>query len=69
MSIIIRSAQTIRNGVTLRGNDTQYVASAVLSSRLFEFDASNYTSGTTLLDVSGNGRNATIYSSLAWSSI
>ena len=68
MSITLRSSQTIRNGITLRGNTIQYVQSPVLSSRLFEFDASNYTSGTTLLDVSGNGRNATIYGSPAWSS-
>jgi len=68
MAITIRSAQTVRNGVTLRGNDTQYVRPPDPLDRLFEFDASNYTSGTTLLDVSGNGRHATIVGSPDWSS-
>jgi hypothetical protein len=64
MSITIRSAQTIRNGITLRGN-TPAVNSLPI---LFELDASNYTSGTTLLDISGNDRHATIYGSPTWSS-
>ena len=58
MSITLRSAQTIRNGVTLRGNNTL--------GKLFELDASTYTSGTTWSDLSGNGRDATIYGSPAW---
>jgi hypothetical protein len=41
MSITLRSAQTIRNGVTLRGNTP-----VVPLSILFELDASNYTSGS-----------------------
>jgi hypothetical protein len=67
MSITLRSAQTISNGVTLRGNNTQYITPPA-PDRLFEFDASNYTSGTTLLDISGNGRNATIIGGPTWSS-
>ena len=59
MSITIRSAQTIGNGITLRGSATPLPI-------LFELDASVYASGTTLLDVSGNGRDATIYGSPAW---
>ena len=58
MSITIRSAQTIGNGVKLRGNNTL--------GKLFELDASTYTSGTTWSDLSGNGRDATIYGSPAW---
>ena len=61
MSITIRRAQTIRNGVTLRGNTP-----VVPLSILFELDASNYTSGTTLLDISGNNRHATIHGSPTW---
>lgn len=61
MSITIRSAQTIQSGVTLRGNTP-----VVPLSILFEFDASNYTSGTTLLDISGNNRHATIHGSPTW---
>jgi len=63
MAITLRSAQTLRNGVTLRGNTTQYPL-----NKLFEFDASNYTSGTTLLDISGNNRHATIHGSPTWDS-
>lgn len=64
MSITIRSAQTIRNGITLRGNTPVTPSLPVL----FELDASNYTSGTTLLDISGNGRHATIVGGPTWSS-
>jgi hypothetical protein len=67
MALTIRSAQTVSNGVTLRGNNTQVVIPNLLD-KLFEFDASNYTSGTTLLDISGNGRHATLVGSPAWSS-
>ena len=61
MSITIRSAQTIGNGITLRGSATPLPI-------LFELDASIYASGTTLLDVSGNNRHATIHGSPAWDS-
>ena len=54
MAITIRSAQTIGNGVTLRGNNTQYIAPPPTLPLLFELDASIYASGTTLLDQSGN---------------
>ena len=66
MSITIRSAQTIGNGVKLRGNNTQYITPADPLGKLFELDASTYTSGTTWSDLSGNGRDATIYGSPAW---
>jgi hypothetical protein len=66
MSITLRRAQTIHGGVTLRGNNTQYVTPDDPLDRLFEFDASNYTSGTTLLDISGNSRNATIHGNPAY---
>lgn len=64
MSITIRSAQTIRNGITLRGNTPVTPSLPVL----FELDASNYSSGTNLLDISGNGRHATIAGGLPWDS-
>lgn len=67
MSITLRRAQTIHGGVRLRGDNTQVIISNPLD-KLFEFDASNYTSGTTLLDISGNGRDATIVGGPAWSS-
>ena len=66
MSITLRSAQTISNGVTVRGNDTQYITPADPLGKLFELDASIYASGTTWLDQSGNNRHATIYGSPAW---
>ena len=63
MSITIRSAQTVSNGVTLRGNNTQYVAPVPLPI-LFELDASNYSSPlSTWEDISGNGRHATVHGS------
>ena len=68
MSITLRSAQTIGNGVKLRVNDTQYVTPTDPLSRLFELDASIYASGTTLLDISGNNRHATIHGSTSWNS-
>lgn len=68
MSLIIRSAQTVKNGVTLRGNNTQYIEPSIVLPILFEFDASVYSSGTTLLDQSGNDRHATIHGSPAWES-
>ena len=68
MSITIRKAQTVGKGVTLRGNNTQYVTPDDPLDRLFELDASNYTSGTTLLDISGNDHNATIVGGLSWDS-
>ena len=68
MSITIRSAQTIGNGVTMRGNNTQYVAPPPTLPLLFELDASIYASGTTLLDISGNDHHATIAGSPAWDS-
>lgn len=67
MSITIRSAQTIGNGVKLRGDNTQYVRPDDPLDKLFEFDASNYTSGTTLLDISGNDRHAIIVGNPTWS--
>ena len=63
MSITLRRAQTISNGVTLRGNTP--VATLPI---LFELDASIYASGTTLLDISGNNRHATIHGSTSWNS-
>jgi hypothetical protein len=68
MSITIRSAQTIGNGVTMRGNNTQYVEPPPTLPLLFELDASIYASGTTLLDISGNDHHATIAGSPAWDS-
>jgi len=62
MSITIRSAQTIRNGITLRGNTPATPSLPVL----FELDASTYTSGSTLFDISGNGRDANIVGGLAY---
>jgi hypothetical protein len=59
MSITIRSAQTVSNGVTLRGSPTPLPI-------LFELDASIYASGTTWLDQSGNNRHATIHGSPTW---
>ena len=67
MAITIRSAQTISNGVTLRGNNTQFITPNPLPV-LFELDASIYASGTTWLDQSGNNRHATKYGSPTWSS-
>lgn len=64
MALTIRSAQTIRNGVTLQGNAPAVIPLPIL----FELDASNYSSGTTLLDISGNGRHATIVGGPTWSS-
>jgi len=68
MSLTIRSAQTINNGVKLRGNNTQYVLPIDPLSRLFELDASTYTSGTILTDISGQGHDAVIHGSPAWNS-
>ena len=68
MSITLRSAQTISNGVTLRGNNTQYIAPPPTLPLLFELDASIYASGTTLLDISGNDHHATIAGGPAWDS-
>jgi hypothetical protein len=65
MSITIRRAQTVRNGVTLRGNNTQYVAPVPLPI-VFELDASTYTSGTTWLDISGNNRHATLHGTIPY---
>ena len=67
MSITLRSAQTISNGVTLRGNNTQVIPVSNLPM-LFELDASIYASGTTWLDQSGNDHHATIAGSPAWDS-
>jgi len=66
MSITLRSAQTINNGVKLRGNDTQFITPNPLLV-LFELDASIASIGTTLLDISGNNRHATIHGEPAWS--
>ena len=66
MALTIRSAQTIRNGITLQGNAPAVVPN--LLDKLFELDASNYSSGSTLLDISGNDHHATIYGSPAWDS-
>jgi hypothetical protein len=66
MAITIKRAQTISNGVTLKGN-TPIIPVAPLPI-LFELDASIYASGTTLLDISGNNRHATIYGSPIWDS-
>jgi hypothetical protein len=69
MSLTIRSAQTVGNGVKLRGNNTQVIVPPTSSIPvLFELDASIYASGTTLLDISGNDRHATISGGLAWDS-
>jgi hypothetical protein len=61
MSITIRSAQTIRNGVTFQGNIPN------LLPILFELDASTYTSPlSTWADISGNGRNATLHGTVPY---
>jgi len=65
MSITLRSAQTISNGVKLRGNNTQYTIPAA-PDRLFEFDASIYTSGAIWLDQSGNNRHATLHGTVPY---
>ena len=58
MSITIRSAQTISNGVTLKGNKV------IPLPILFELDASTYTSPlSTWADISGNNRHATVHGS------
>ena len=67
MALTIRSAQTVSNGVKLRGNNTQVVI-PILSDKLFELDASIYASGPTWLDQSGNNRHASLNGSLAWDS-
>jgi len=65
MSITIQRAQTVSNGVTLRGNNTQYIITPA-PDRLFELDASTYTSGTTWTDSSGNGRHATLHGTVPY---
>jgi len=66
MSIIIRSAQTVGNGVTLRGNNPQYIPPVTLPI-LFELDASNYSSPlSTWQDISGNGRHATLHGTVPY---
>ena len=61
MSITIRSAQTVGNGVTLRGNNTQYVDPELV----LWLDASNPASypgsGNTWYDLSINHYDATLY--------
>lgn len=66
MALTIRSSQTISNGVTLKGNTS--LISVPSLPILFELDASIYASGTTLLDISGNNRHATIVGSPTWDS-
>lgn len=58
MSITLRSAQTIGNGVRLVGNTATITPPTpiYLPSTLFELDASTYTSGN-WIDSTGNGRN------------
>jgi hypothetical protein len=66
MSITIRSAQTVSNGVKLRGDNTQYTISPA-PDRLFELDASTYTSPlSTWQDISGNGRHATLHGTVPY---
>lgn len=66
MSLTIRSAQTIRNGVTLQGTAPPPPAPSL--PFLFELDASNYISGTVLHDVSGQGHDGLIHGSPSWDS-
>jgi Concanavalin A-like lectin/glucanases superfamily len=57
MSLTIRSAQTISNGVTLIGSTSTITPPPpFLPSILFELDASTYTTGD-WIDSTGNGRN------------
>jgi len=66
MSITLRSAQTIGNGVTMRGNNTQYITPNPLN-KLFELDASTYSSPlSTWEDISGNGRHATLHGTVPY---
>jgi len=63
MSITIRSAQTIRNGLTLQGNSP--IPNHVTDGLLLYLDSRIPTSwpgsGTTWYDLSGHGNNATFY--------
>ena len=70
MSITIRSAQTIRNGVTMRGNDTQIPPpppTIITDGLVLHYDFSNpacYSGGTTngtgIIDLSTATNNGTI---------
>lgn len=60
MSITIRSAQTIRNGLTLQGG-VPYVTDGLLLYLDSRVAASWPGSGTTWYDLSGNGKHATFY--------
>jgi len=63
MSITIRRAQTIGNGVTLRGNTPvpPYVTDGLLLYLDSRIAASWPGSGSTWYDLSGHGNNATFY--------
>lgn len=69
MSVTIRSAQTIGNGVTLIGSTATITPPPpLLPSILFELDASTYTTGD-WIDSTGNGRNGIMAGGgPAWSS-
>ena len=72
MSITIRSAQTIRNGVTLRGNDNETQITVIIEGLILNLDARNPNSWsrhpgeTTWYDLSGNGYHATVYGGVSY---
>ena len=72
MSITIRSAQTIGNGVTLRGNDTETQITVITEGLILNLDARNPNSWsrqpgeTTWYDLSGNGYHATVYGGVSY---
>lgn len=60
MSITIRSAQTIRNGLTLR---SEPINNIVTSNLYANYDAVTVTNTSTIPDSSGNNRDATLFNS------
>jgi hypothetical protein len=60
MSITIRSAQTVSNGVTLRGNDKQIIPVTILSN--IQVDSSSYllTNGNAFFFISSHPEIGTI---------
>jgi hypothetical protein len=59
MAITLRSAQTVSNGVTLRGNTP--LLPIVTLGLYANYDAIEITNTSTFPDSSGNGRNATLF--------
>jgi hypothetical protein len=72
MSITIRSAQTIRNGVTLKGPNSETAITVITEGLVLNLDARNPNSWsrqpgeTTWYDLSGNGHHATVYGGVAY---